>query len=213
MSIETLPRTAINFIITILLFSLAACGPINKPFNPIDSKKTFKPTSIAVISGSHRDGDTQLAEFVTKGLMERSTFRVLSQEDIAKRLPNYPSVIAIREDVKKDDEKAIWFKPSEKERLNAIQAKLKVDYLYVIWNWEMLLVTSRNGSTYYVYPVGNMIEYPGAKVVASTRSVNGSSTSILALFRSEDYYIVDAMKGAAENIVDKFLDVTNSKKP
>ena len=58
-----------------------------------------------------------------------------------------------------------------------------------------------------------MIEYPGTKVVASTRTYDHSSTSILALFRSADYYIVDAMEDAADNIVDEFLDVTKSKKP
>ncbi len=212
MSINTLQRTARYFISVTLLFALVACGAINKPFNPIDGKRSFKPSSIAVISGSDRDGDVQLAGFVTKGLTERSSFRVLSQKEIEKRLPNYPAMITISADVKDDDEKAIWFKPSEKEKLNAMQAKLKVDYLFVIWNSQLTLVTSRNGSTYYVYPIGNMIEYPGSKVVASTRSVDHSSTSILALFRSADYYIVDALKDAAENIVDEFLDITKSKK-
>lgn len=198
-----------------LLFTLTACGAINKPFNPIDSKRTIKPSSIAVISGSYRDADIKMAEFITQGLTERSAYRVLSQDEIGRRIPAYPFIIAAKErdDEKDPDEKAIWFQPSEKEKLNAMQAKLKVDYLFVIWNSQMLQVSSRNGTTYYVYPVGNMIEYPGAKVVASTRSIDGSSTSILALFRSADYYIVDALKGASENIVDEFLDVTKSKKP
>jgi len=209
---NTLQRMAKNLFYIPLLFALAACGPINKPFNPLDSKKAIKTSSIAVISGSHRQGDMQLAAFVTKGLTERSTFHVLSQDDIEKRVPDYPTVIEFRDDVKSDDEKAIWFKPSEKAKLNAMQAKLKVDYLFVVWNQEISVITNRNGSTYYVYPIGNMIEYPGTKVVASTRTYDHSSTSILALFRSADYYIVDAMKGASENIVDEFLDVTKSKK-
>jgi len=212
MSINTLQRIAKIVISMSILLAMTACA-INKPFNPIDGKRAFKHTSIAVISGSHRDQDVKLAEVITKELAKRSTFRVLSQEEIEKHIPNYPSVISIRANVKDDDEKATWFQPSEKQSLDAMQAKLRVDYLYVIWNSQMTLVTSRNGSTYYVYPVGNMIEYPGARVVASTRSVNGSSTSILALFRPADYYIVDALNGAAENIVDEFLDVTKSEKP
>ena len=49
-------------------------------------------------------------------------------------------------------------------------------------------------------------------MVASTYSVAGSDLSPLALFRDADYYIMDAMKGAAEDIVDEFLAVTKSKK-
>ena len=210
---NTLQRMA-KFLFSItLLFALAACGGVNKPFNPLNSGKAIKASSIAVISGSHRGGDMQLAASITKGLAERSTFRVLSQDDIEKRVPEYPTAIEFRDDVKGNDEKAIWFKPSEKARLSAMQAKLKVDYLFVVWNSEISVITDRNGSTYYVYPIGNMIEYPGAKVVASTRTYDHSSTSILALFRSADYYIVDAMEDAADNIVDEFLDVTKSKKP
>jgi len=206
-------HAARTLLVVVLLLGLAACGGIQKPFNPLDEHKTYRPSSIAIISGSHREGDVHLAQFVTDGLTKRSTFRVMPQEEIQRRLPDYPSIIDLRDDVKDDDEKAIWFKASEKNRLNAIQAKLKVDYLFVIWNSEMVMITGDNGTTYYVYPVGNMIEYPGGKVVASTRSHNGSSTSILALFRSRDYYIVDALHGAADDIVDEFLDVTKSKKP
>lgn len=215
MNISNLSRMQRGIVSATLLFTLTACGAINKPFNPIDTKGTIKPSSIAVISGSHRDADIKLAEFITKGLTERSVYRVLSQDEIGKRIPAYPSIIAFRErdDNKDSDEKAIWFLPSEKENLNAMQARLKVDSLFVIWNSQMLQVSSRNGTTYYVYPVGNMIEYPGARVVASTRSVDHSSTSILAMFRSADYYIIDALEDAAENIVDEFLDVTKSKKP
>ncbi len=76
----------------------------------------------------------------------------------------------------------------------------------------MTVVTSNNGTTYYVYPAGNMIEYPGGRVVASTRMGMGSSTSILALFRSKDYYIVDAIELSAEAIVDDVIKFTKSAK-
>jgi hypothetical protein len=212
MKINKLQGMAEKFLFVTLLLTLAACGPINKPFNPIDSTKTYKPSSIAVISGSDHDGDMKLVEFITQGLTERSTFRVLSQDEIAKRLPNYPLTISIRNDIKNNDEKAVWFHPSEKGKLNAIQARLKVDYLFLVWNSQTTLVTTNRSTTYYVYPIGNLIEYPGAQVLASTRTFDSSFISPLALFRPADYYIVDALKSSAENIVDEFLDVTNSKK-
>jgi hypothetical protein len=211
-SSDTLWRRARSFLSVALLFALAACGSTNMPFKAVDEQKAFKPTTIAVISGSDRDGDMQLAKFITKGLTERTAFHVLPQEEIEKRLPDYPLQIAVRRDVKEEESKPTWFQPSEKRKLDAIQAKLKVDYLFVIWNFSTTLITSQRSSTYYVHPIGNMIEYPGSKVVASTMSVADSSISPLALFRPNDYYIVDALKDASEDIVDDFIATTKSKK-
>jgi hypothetical protein len=208
-------RFAGAFLVAVLTAGLAACGGgVYKPFNPIDEKRPIKPASIAVISGSHQDGDVKLAGFVTKQLVERTTFRVLSQEEIGKRAPGYPSAIGLRkrEDIKDDDEKVVWFAPSEKAKVDALQARLKVDYLFVLWIPRMTVVSGNNGTTYYVYPAGNMLEYPGGRVVASTRMGMGSSASILALFRSKDYYIVDAIKLSAEAIVDDVIKFTKSKK-
>jgi len=202
-------------LVIVLTAGLAACGGgVYKPFNPIDEKRPIKPASIAVISGSHQDGDVKIAEFVTKQLAERTTFRVLSQAEIGKRVPGYPSTIGLkkRESINDDDEKVVWFVQSEKAKLDALQARLKVDYLFVLWIPRMTVVSSNNGTTYYVYPAGNMLEYPGGRVVGSTRMGMGSSTSILALFRSKDYYILDAIQMSAEAIVDDIIKVTKSKK-
>ncbi|HEX4798075.1 MAG TPA: hypothetical protein VFV04_02185 [Burkholderiales bacterium] len=210
-------RLAGTLLVAIVTAGLAACGGggVYKPFNAIDEKRPIKPASIAVISGSHQDGDVKLAGFVTKQLAERTTFRVLSQEEIGKRAPGYPSAIRFKksEEIEDDDEKVVWFVPSEKAKLDALQARLKVDYLFVLWIRRMTVVSGGNsGTTYYVYPGGNLIEYPGGRVVASTRMGMGSSASILALFRSKDYYIVDAIELSAEAIVDDVIKVTKSKK-
>src|SRR5258706_3359787 len=108
--IRARPRLAGALLVAFLATELGACGGgVYKPFNPIDEKRTIKPASIAVISGSHQDGDVKLAEFVTKQLAERTTFRVLSQGEIGKRVPGYPSTIGLkkRDDIKDDDEKLI----------------------------------------------------------------------------------------------------------
>jgi hypothetical protein len=203
--------------VALLLVNLAACGTTNWPFTPFDKNKTYKPSTIAVISGGEQDANVKLAEFITQGLTDKSTFHVLSQKEITKRLTNYPPTISINLDVNKDDEKPVWFPPSEKAKLNAIQAKLKVDYVFVVWNRYVRRVTVTGGygggsTTDYVYPAGNLIEYPGGKVVASTMSVAGSDLSPMALFRDADYYIVDALKDASGDIVHDFLKVTQSKK-
>ncbi len=213
----TLLRIAKSLVSVALLSALVGCGSYNYPFNPIAKDKVYKPTSsIAVISGGEKDAHVKLAGFITDGLTERSTFRVMSQKEIANRMPDYPPTIAINMNQKEEEEKPIWIPASEKAKLNAIQAKLKVDYIFVVWNRfvRRVTVTSRTGgsTTDYVYPAGNLIEYPSGKVVASTMSVAGSQLSPLALFRDADYYIVDALKTASGDIVDEFVDVTKSKK-
>lgn len=200
-----------------LLSSLIACKTTNFPFNPMDEKKVYKPSTIAVISGDEHDAHIKLAGYITDELTKRSTFLVMSQKDIAKKIANYPPTIAINTEVKEEEEKPIWFPASEKAKLNAIQAKLKVDYLYVVWNRFVRRVTvtgayGGGSTTDYVYPAGNLIEYPGGKVVASTMSVAGSDLSPLALFRDADYYILDALKSASDDIVGEFVSVTKSKK-
>lgn len=159
----------------------------------------------------------KLAGYITKELTERSTFKVMSQKEIEKRLPGYPNAILINTNIKEDEEKPVWFPASEKAKLNAIQAKLKVDYLFVVWNRFVRRVTVTGGygggsTTDYVYPAGNLIEYPSGTVLASTMSVAGSDLSPMALFRDADYYILDALKDASEDIADEFLDVTKAKK-
>jgi hypothetical protein len=214
MCIDTLQLTALRLVSAVLVFFLGACGgPVNKPFNPVDEHKSFKVSSIAVISGSDHDGDVQLARMLTKGIAERSSFRVLPQEEIEKRVPNYPWMISLRNDIKPDDEKPVWFSADQRAKLNSIQAKLKVDYLFVIWNSHTTLVTTQGSSTYYVHPIGNLIEYPSGTVVAATRTSDSSFISPLALFRPNDYYIVDALRSAAKNIVGEFVHVTKSRKP
>lgn len=216
-NVSTLQRIAKNLVSVALLSTLVACSSSNFPFNPLVENKVYKPTSsIAVISGGEQDAHIKLAGFITDELTKQSTFHVLSQKEIEKRISNYPPTVSIVTDVKENDEKPIWFPASEKAKLNAIQAKLKVDYIFVVWNRFVRRVTvhRQNGgsTTDYVFPAGNLIEYPGGKVVASTMSVAGSELSPLALFRDADYYIVDALKDASEDIVDEFVDVTKSKK-
>lgn len=201
-----------------LLALLTACSSANYPFNPIVKNKVYKPTTIAVVAGYEDDATVKLAGFITKEMTERTRFNVMSQAEIAKRLSGYPDNIKIRknEDIKDDEERPIWFLPAEKAKINAIQAKLKVDYLYMVWNRtvQRVVVTSNRGgsTTDYVYPGGNLLEYPGGSVLASTMSVAGSDHSILGLFRDKDYYVVDALKISAEDIVDEFISVTKAGK-
>jgi hypothetical protein len=200
-----------------LIAMLMGCSHYpNKPFSLMDDKQPIKVTSVAVIAGSPGDGPKQLAQFVTDGLAEKSRFKVLSQEEIGDRVPNYPYAIKIKDDETLDKETdletQVWFVPSEQAKLDALQKKLKVDYLYVLWIPWMRASTYQGKTTYLVWPSGNMIEYPGGRVVASTKISRSESDSPLALFRANDYYIVKVLEESAEDIVDELIVATNSAK-
>ena len=217
LNLHSLQRMVKNLAALAILYSLVACSSSNFPFNPMDKNKQYKPSTIAIISGAEKDDSVKLAGYITDGLTKYSTFKVMTQKDIEKRMPDYPPTIAINTEVKENEEKPVWFPSSQLAKLNAIQAKLKVDYIFVAWNRAVRRVTVTGGqgggsTTDYVYPAGNLIEYPSGKVVASTMSVAGSDLSPLALFRDADYYILDALKDAAGVIVDEFVSITKSKK-
>ena len=55
-----------------------------------DPSYSVKPTSVSVITGGSEEADLKLAEYLTKELKERTTFQVVSQDDVSKAIPSYP---------------------------------------------------------------------------------------------------------------------------
>ncbi|HUX89228.1 MAG TPA: hypothetical protein VMV48_00875 [Gallionellaceae bacterium] len=210
MNFNALRHTARILMSLSLLFALTACSS-NAPFKKFDANKKIKPSTIAVISGGDDDLDIKLAELISNDLSRRSTFTVMPQSEIAKKIHEYPATIRLVYKLA-DEQKPVWFGLSEFEKVNAIQDRLKVDYLFVVWNRDFFQGYTAFSTYDYVVPAGNLIEYPGAKVVASSMLYSHSRVGLLKWFRDADYYLVDALENGAEDIVNEFLDVTNSKK-
>lgn len=199
------------------IVTLTGCSHYpNQPFKLMDEKHAVKPTTIAIIAGTNSDGPRQLALNISDKLRAQSNFKVLTQDEIEKRLPNYPVEIELKdlETLNKEENEptSVWYLSSEKAKLDAIQKKLKVDYLYVVWIPWMRSVTYQGKTTYNIWPSANMIEYPGSRIVASTKIHRNISDSILALFRPEDYYVLKLIDESAEDIVDEIVNVTHSAK-
>ncbi len=171
-----------------------------------------KPTSVSVITGGSEEADLKLAEYLTKELKERTTLQVVGQDEVSKAIPSYP--ISIKTVEEKDGEVA-WVDPSEQPRIQKIQAKLKTNYVFVIWSKRMMKSTacSNQGgctNTYSADVYGNMVEYPGGKIVSHTAFNKRNSDSVLSLFRPKGYYVDELLKNSAEGIVDEFIKVTNT---
>ena len=192
---------------------LGGCGggtffALKDPNNPI------RPTSVSVITGGSEDADLRLAEYLTKELKERTTLQVVGQDEVSKAIPSYPITVKT---VEEKNGEAAWVAPSEKMRIEKIQAKLKTNYVFVIWSKRMVkhtVCSNRGGctNTYSADVYGNMLEYPSGKIVSHTAFNKSNSDSVLALFRAKGYYVDQLLKNSAEGIVDEFIKVTNTGK-
>jgi hypothetical protein len=192
---------------------LGGCGG-GTMFALKDANHTIKPTSVSVITGGSEESDLKLAEYLTKELKERTTLQVVDQSEVSKAIPSYP--ITIKAVVEKDGEVA-WVDPSEKPKIEKIQAKLKTNYVFVIWSRGLTkntVCSNRGGctNTYSTNVFGNMLEYPSGTIVSHTAFNKRNSDSVLALFRSKGYYVDELLKNSAEDIVDEFIKVTNTGK-
>jgi hypothetical protein len=203
------------FIAALLIFSLTACGGGARPFVAIDNA-TFAPARLAVISGETYDVGKNLALAVTEELQKRTKFQVLSQEEIAKKVGKYPVKIEMAH--LPEASPSVWLPTEEAKKMKDIQAKLKVDYLFVVWgtNLNTWTVSSQNGSsTYYNMSVfGNLLQYPSGKAVAFTDFSRNRKVSFWEAirFKKSSYFVESLIKQSAEYVVDYFIAVTKTGK-
>lgn len=197
-----------------LALLLSGCGGGGTIFALKDPGYAVKPTSVTVITGGSEETDLKLAEYLTQELKDRTRLQVVSQDEVSKAIPSYP--IAVKTVEEKNGE-VEWVDPSEKIRLQKIQAKLKTHYVFVVWSKRLKQTSycsSRGGcsNTYSADVYGNMLEYPSGQIVSHTAFNRRNSDSVLALFRSKGYYVDELLKQSAEDIVDEFIKVTNTGK-
>ena len=191
---------------------VGGCGGGGTAFALKDPGYAVKPTSVTVITGGAEESDLKLAEYLTQELKDRTQLRVVAQEEVSKAIPSYP--IAVRTVEEKNGE-VEWVDAAEKARLQNIQAKLKTNYVFVVWSKRLKQTSycsSRGGctNTYSADVYGNMLEYPSGQIVSHTAFSRRNSDSVLALFRSKGYYVDELLKKSAEDIVDEFIKVTNT---
>lgn len=183
------------------LGSLAGCGGIHKPFELFDDNTVIKSGTIAVISADRSEATVRLAEALTKELRERSTFKVWSQAKIGLRIGKYP--VTIKEGQPDNPDKPIWFSKGEKAKVDALQAQLKVHYLFVVWTGF-----SRTGTSvsYNVSVNGNVLEYPKAQVIGYSL-LSGNSRS------SKSGDINQMLNNSAAAMADRFIIAAKAEKP
>ncbi len=196
-----------NRAVGIILFlaalgSLAGCAVHNKPFELFDETTVIKGSgTIAVISADGSEATVRLAGELTKELKKRNALKVWSQAKIGLHLAKYP--VTIKEGQAENPDKPVWFSKGEKAKVDAMQAKLKVRYLFVVWT-----AFSRTGvsGSYHVSVNGNVVEYPKGRVIGYSL-ISGSSRSL----KGDD--INQLLKDSAAMMADKFISAATAEKP
>ncbi len=193
---------------------LSACG-VHKPFELMNGEYQLKSGSVAVVTGSDDEATAMLASSLTQVLKEKGTLRVVSQEEVARRVPKYPSSVKRAKDLK-DVDHPVWYASSEKGKIESMQAQLKTDYLFVVWGGDLYrtVTQSSRGGTSVSYSVGivaNLIE-PRNKVVGYSNFGHSKSQSCCLFGKSEGDDINAMLKEAAEEMADKFLKTAKAQK-
>jgi hypothetical protein len=198
--LRNMNQTGLIILFLAALGSLAGCMS-HKSFEFFDEMTLIKNGTIAVISADGSDATMRLAAALTKELRERSTFKVWSQAKVDLRLVKYP--VTIKEGKPENPDKPVWFGKGEKAKVDAMQAQLKVRYLFVVWTGF-----TRNGTSesYHVSVNGNVVEYPKGRVIGYSL-LSGSSRS------SKGADVSPMLKDSAAMMADKFITAAKAEKP
>lgn len=194
---------------------LSACG-VHKPFTLMNDNYPLKPSgSVAVVTGSNDEATTALAGYLTQDLKQKGTLRVVSQEEVARRVPKYPSSVKRAKEVENYD-RPVWYAAGEKGKIESMQQQLKTDYLFVIWGGDLYrtVTYSSNGGSDVSYSIGvvaNLVE-PRNKVVGYSNFGRSKSKTCCLFGKSEGDDINTMLKEAAEEMSDDFLKAAKAQK-
>lgn len=190
---------------------LSGCAT-NVPFDFFQEGYKPRAGSLAVVSGGADDSDIRFSDFLTRRLQEKSTLKVLSQDEVDRRVGKYPVNIKIAEP--KDSGKPVWFAPGEKARVDAMHGALKTDYVLVVWVTNISRYSTRSSVNYGASIVGNLVDYSpsSGKTVGYSDFGRSRSQSCFLFGGSEGKDIDTLLRFSAEELADEFMDRTHTGK-
>ncbi len=219
-------RIVLVVAISFVLAGGYGCSARHQYFDVAQKGYQVKPGTLAVISGDNAAVSVKLAALLTRELQGRSTFRVVSQEDIAKRIPDYPYPILQTKTEKTSKGMVIdSYTEANRGQVAAIQKNLKTDYVFVVWGEDLrkVLRTTQYGvllgigrGSYEADINGQLFHYPQGAEVGNTSFTASESAGFFAtanLSERDNEYVEKMILSAATFIADDFLDVTKAGKP
>lgn len=198
--------------ILVLLMSLAGC--CISTFTPIDSDFRPKGKTLAVVAALDNEENITIAYYMTEALRKNSRFHLVPQKQVAQTL-GYPIKIhgpfksaffEIETDYSKTDVK----------KIRAIQQKLAVDYLYVIWTPSATVFGSSDpgdAKIHQVHAVGQMFEGANSREVGNGRfDITAGHTTCCLASAPKDEDKTNAMKDTAEYVANEIAEKTGMQK-
>ncbi len=184
-------KNIFSIIIMISLTGIIACSTTGTKkiiFELLEPDKKIKPAKIAVIAGTEDEIDFQIADSLSKALSKETKFLVLKQEEIKSLIPSYPLNNRIIDfnimKEKKEVQQSAFLTDSSKSSIDEIQKKLKVDYIFIVWNGGWFV--DRNKWTSYIQVNARLIEYPKGDIIAISSFQHDYPLSYESQFKKTD---------------------------
>lgn len=191
---------------------LSGCGK-GYPFEFLDEGYRPKGSSVAVVSASADDASERFAQHLTKNLQEKSTLKVLSQNQVAQRVGKYP--VSIKTGDPKNWDKPVWYGQKDKSRIDSIANAVNTDYVLFMWvdSIHRITTTGQGGSSvnYRAVIIGNMVDRQGRTAGYSNfGSQKGQTCCLFGVSEGQD--IDSLLQIAAGEVAREFAQRTGSEK-
>ncbi len=192
--------------VLMLLMVLSACI---STFTPTNSGFKPKGKTLAVIAGMDNEENERAAQYMTEALKKNSRFQVISQKQVRQSLPGYPTPV-------QGPYKSAYFEietdytKTDTKKIKAIQQKLGVDYLYVLWTPS---TTVYNEKIHHLHIVAQMFESPNAKEVGNGKfGAMAGRTDCCLVPAAGEKDKEDAIKDATEYVAKEIAEKTDMQK-
>jgi len=192
--------------VLVLVIFLSSCF---STFTPVNSDFKPKGKTLAVIAGLNNEANVAAAQYMTDALKKNSRFQVMSQKQVSQALSGYPTPVQgpyktayfeIETDYSKTDIK----------RIKAIQQKLGVDYVYVLWTPSE---TIYNEKIHQLHIIAQMFESPNAKEVGNGKfAATAGRTDCCLVPAPGDKDKADALKDMSEYVAKEIAEKMGMQK-
>lgn len=192
--------------VLVLVIFLSACF---STFTPLNSDFRPKGKTLAVIAGLDNQANLAAAQYMTEALKKNSRFQVMPQKQVAQSLSGYPTPV-------QGPYKSAYFEievdysKTDTKKIKAIQQKLGVDYVYVLWTPSE---TVYNEKIHQLHIIAQMFESPNAKEVGNGKfGATAGRTDCCLVPAPGDKEKADALKDMAEYVSKEIAEKTGMQK-
>jgi len=206
------------FLLVILLAGCVGYSP-RSDFELVEGEKKINKGTIAVIAGSGSEVDIKLAHEITRQLTENTNLTVFSQEELNKRMPQYP-MFFMKSQESETDQWSIrpsYLSEENKKSLKKIQEKLGAEYILLAWAegisyWEngvseSCIFSFISGKKCKLSVPCRVVKYPENRVIASYNYKDRYYSSSLYSFNQViDKFLVKASRQISEQFTTVVLD-------